>query len=300
MRVLIIGGDSVVGAAFALSLTQRGAVVYATTRRRDNIHGNRFYLDLAEGDVDAIALPAVDAAFFCAAVSGFAVCRSDPVLARRVNVENTGKLVRRLTERGVYSVLLSSTAVFDFQMPHVLAQSPVRPLTMLGQTKAEAEHIFLRPEGHGSVLRLTKVVTPDAPLFMKWIAALRRGAHIAAFSDLHIAPISLDDATHAMLAVARDRGAGVYQVSGANDISYFEVACHLAKMMNLPPDHVRSESAIESGIPATEVPRFTTLDSSRIVALTKRDAPDPYHVIETVFAPHIARLTEAGASIGSR
>jgi dTDP-4-dehydrorhamnose reductase len=296
MRVLVIGGDSPIGAAFVHALAQRGDIVHATTRRRDTVAGNRFYLDLAGDDVETITLPEVDIAFFCAAISGFAVCRADPTLARRINVQGTGKFLRRLTSNGVYSVLLSSTAVFDFQKPHVPADTPVHPLTTHGQIKAEAEREFLASGALGSVLRLTKVVTRHAPLYSKWIAALGRNDQVVAFSDLHIAPISLEDATRAMCAVASDRGRGIYQVSGAHDISYFDVARYLAKMMGVPSDRVRPELAAESGIPAAEVARFTTLESSRIEVLTGRAAPDPYHVIETVFEPQIARLGRFEAS----
>ncbi|HUD88231.1 MAG TPA: sugar nucleotide-binding protein [Xanthobacteraceae bacterium] len=299
MRVLVVGGDSLIGAAFARSLAGLGHIVYSTTRRRESVGGSHFYLDLTEDEPEAIALPAVDVVFFCAAVSGFAVCRTNPALARRVNVEGTGRLVRRLVGDGIYAVLLSSTAVFDFQEPYVLPDAPVRPLTVLGQTKAEAERIFLAMGAFGSVLRLTKVVTADAPLFTKWITALRRREQIVAYSDIHIAPISLDDATRAMFAVASDRGPGVYQISGARDVSYFEVALHFATMMRVPLDRVRSERAIDNGIPAAEVPRHTTLESSRIEALTGRAAPDPYQIIETIFEPQITNLGEIEASTGA-
>jgi dTDP-4-dehydrorhamnose reductase len=296
MRILIVGGDSLVGTAFAREAAQRGDTVYVTTRRAGTVDRNHFHLDLAGDEVEATALPAVDVVFFCAAVSGFAVCRSDPALARRVNIDGTGKLVRRLKAQGIYSVLLSSTAVFDFQKPQVPAEAPVRPLTLLGQIKAEAERIFLSLGSFGSVLRLTKVITPDAPLLVKWIDAFRRRAQIVAYSDLHIAPISAEDSTRAMLAVASDRGPGVYQVSGANDVSYFDLACHLAEMMGVPAGLVRSALAVENGIPAAEVPRFTTLESSRIEALTGRAAPDPYKIIEAVFGPQIESLREIEAS----
>jgi dTDP-4-dehydrorhamnose reductase len=300
MRVLIIGGDSVVGAAFARALTRRGETVYATTRRRDTVGGKRLYLDLAGDEIETVALPSVDISFFCAGVSGFASCRNDPVKARRVNVDGTARLARRLTQQGVYSVLLSSTAVFDFQTPHVTAEAPVRPLTVLGQVKAQAEVVFLGLGPLGSILRLTKVVVPESPLFSQWIGALHRSEEIVAYSDIHIAPISLEDATEAMFAVATDRGRGVYQISAVNDISYFDFAHHLAKLMRVSSDLVRSQRAMENGIPSAEIPRFTTLESSRIEALTGRPAPDPYKVVETVFESQIARLGVIESPSGPR
>lgn len=292
MRTLVVGGDSLIGAAFIRAMGQRGGTCYATTRHRGADGGKRIYLDLASDEVETAVLPEVDIAFFCAAVSGFAVCRNDPALARRVNVEGTGRLVRRLADRGVYSVLLSSTAVFDFKKPHVPADAPVNPQTDHGKIKAEAERLFLELGELGSILRLTKVIDPAAPLFMGWLAALSRSGQIAAYSDLHIAPLAVEDATRAMDAVAADRGRGIYQLSGARDISYFDVARHLATMLRVPIDRVEPTCATEDGIPPAEVARHTTLDNSRIKALTGCPARDPYDVTESVFEPQIANFTK--------
>ena len=300
MRVLVVGGDSLIGAAFAQATTQRGDTVFATTRRKELADRSSLFLDLARDDIDQVALPPVDSAFFCAAVSGFTVCRTDPALARRVNVEGTARLVGRLTARGVYCVLLSSTAVFNFQKPRVAPDTPTCPLTMHGQIKAESEDVFRAQGALGAILRLTKVITPNAALFAKWVQALAAGGSITAYTDLHLAPISLDDATLAMSTVARDRGAGIYQISGAGDISYFDLARHLAAMMRLPADRVRPALAVADGIPMEEVARFTTLESSRIEALTRRAAPEPHAVVEKVFGPILANPTGFKRSSVSR
>jgi dTDP-4-dehydrorhamnose reductase len=287
MRFLIVGADSVTGAAFARLARQLGNTTYETTRRPDTADANRLYLDLASDDVGRVELPKVDVAFFCAAVSGFARCRADPVLARRVNVEGTSITAHQLVANGAYVVLLSSTAVFDFQTPQVAPDAPTRSRTLHGQIKAAAERVFLDPSFEGSVLRLTKVFTPDTGLIPSWINALRQGERITAFSDLHIAPISLDDATGAMLAVAKDRGRGVYQMSGAKDVSYFDVAIHLARAMGCPIELVQEKRAQDMGVPAEDIARYTTLDGSRLMRLTHRPAPEPYEVIDRVYAAQI-------------
>lgn len=288
MRSLIVGGDCLIGEAFVRAAAEKGDTVIATTRRRETVGNNRVYLDLADDAVAETALPTVDVAFFCAAVSGFALCRADPAYARRVNVQGTGKLVRRLVSEGTYCVLLSSTAVFDFQTPYVAAETPVRPLTMHGRIKAEAEQIFLELGPSASVLRLTKVITPRARLFADWIATLQEGGKISAFSDLHIAPLRLDHATTAMAAVARDRGSGIYQLSGARDLSYLEIASHIGKMIGVSPGQIRPERALGCGLLEAEVARYTTLESSRLQALTGQMPPDPYEVIESVFDLQLA------------
>jgi dTDP-4-dehydrorhamnose reductase len=293
MHILVIGGDSAIGGSFIAAPRAAHLKISATTRRPQTIDPDRIYLDLADDRaVASVRLPRCDVAFFCAAVDGFAMCRANPVLARLVSIDSTAILVERLAAQGTHVVLLSSTAVFDFQTPQVKADTPTCPRTLHGELKAEAEELFLRLGIQGSVLRLTKVLTPDAALVARWIAALRRNEPVFAFSDLHIAPLSLADATLAMLAVTEDRGGGIYQMSGARDVNYLDVASHLAKMIGSPHDLVRPTRAIDCGIPPAEIPRFTTLDCSRLKKLTGQRPPDPFTVIEMVYA---SQVSPAGA-----
>lgn len=285
MHILVIGGDSAIGGPFIAAPRPAQLTITATTRRPQSVGRDRMFLDLADDRaVASMELPRCDVAFFCAAVNGFAVCRASPELARHVNIDSTATLVERLAAQGSHVVLLSSTAVFDFQRPHVKAETPTCPRTLHGELKAEAEKLFLKRGANGSVLRLTKVLTPDSKLVAGWITALRRRESIEAFSDLHIAPISLADARQAMLAVAQDRGGGIYQMSGARDITYLDLASHLAKMIGCPQHFVRPTRAVDANIPPAEIPRFTTLDCSRLEKLTGQQPSDPFKVIEAVYA----------------
>jgi len=292
MHILVIGGDSAIGGPFIAAPRPAQLTISATTRRPQTTGRNRIYLDLADDRaIASVELPRCDVAFFCAAVNGFAVCRANPALAHHVNIDSTAVLVERLVAQGTHVVLLSSTAVFDFQTPQVKAETPTCPRTLHGQLKAEVEQLFVALGSNGSVLRLTKVLTPDSALVTGWIAALQRGDAIEAFSDLHIAPMGLADTRQAMLAVAEDREGGIYQMSGARDITYLDVASHLAKTLGCPQHLVRPKRAIDAGIPPAEIPRFTTLDCSRLEKLTGQRPPDPFKVIETVYFP---QTTPAG------
>ena len=282
MKVIVIGGDGLVGSALAKALPEYSHVAYPTTRRK--IPGDRrLRIDLSGPDVEQAPLPKADVAVFCAAINGFANCRVDPALSRQVNVVGTTALARRLVAQGTYVLLLSSTAVFDFRTPFVKADAPVSPLNLHGQLKSETEAHFLGLGQQAAVLRLTKVLANDATLFTTWIDALRRGKPTTAYSDIHIAPISINDAISAILAACSDQGTGIYQMSGARDISYFEALTHVAKRLGADPSLVRSARAVDAGIPPCDVAMFTSLDCSRLQAITGRAPPDPFAVLDAVF-----------------
>lgn len=297
MEVIIVGGDSTVGGAFAGTLRQRGEAVVTTSRRR-NDGGESWPLDLGDPDVAATPLPDGEIAFFCASVNGFGSCRSNPDYARRVNVDGTAIVARRLASRGTRVVLLSSTAVFDFHTPHQPPAMPTSPHTLYGRLKAEGENVFLSLGRLGSVLRLTKVLTPDMPLFTGWISVLARGGAVTAFSDLHFSPITLDDAVAALSGVREDSSGGIYQFSGAYDISYVDAVRYLAGRMGVHAASVNSELAGRHGIRAEEIPRFTSLDSARLQKLTGRVPPDPFAVLDAVYGPVIASAGKRLRGIG--
>jgi dTDP-4-dehydrorhamnose reductase len=298
MGVIIVGGDSTVGSAFARALRQWGEAVVTTSRRR-NEGTYSWPLDLSDPDVAATPLPeGNEIAFFCACVNGFGSCRSNPDYARRVNVDGTAIVARRLASRGTRVVLLSSTAVFDFRTPHQPAAMPTSPHTLYGQLKAEAEKVFLSLGRLGSVLRLTKVLTPEMPLFTEWISALAHGDAVTAFSDLYFSPITLDDAVAALSGVREDSSGGIYQFSGADDISYADAVRHIAGRMEVDAARVNGELAAGRGIRTEEIPRFTSLDSARLQKITGRTPPDPFAVLDAVYGPIIAAAEKRLRGIG--
>ena len=279
MRALVIGGDGTLGRALHAALLGRGDEAAATTRslQRAEAEG-RPLLDLAAPDV--AALPQADVAFLCAAVTGYAVCRRAPDLARRINVENTAALGRDLVARGTRLVYLSTSAVFDGRLPQRRAEDAPAPISEYGGSKAAAEAALGALGPAVAVVRLTKVLPPAFALFDGWCEALTRQAAVEAFEDMRFAPVSLSYAVEAVTAVAESGEAGLFQVSASRDITYLEAARHLAERLSAPAGLVRAGSAAARGIPQEERPPFTGLDTRRLDALTGSPAPDPFGVID--------------------
>jgi dTDP-4-dehydrorhamnose reductase len=122
------------------------------------------------------------------------------------------------------------------------------------------------------------------PLLQQWHDALSRGDSIEAAEDHRVAPVLLEHVTAALLAVA-DRGqGGIYQVSAAGDVSYAEIATWIADRLQIDRTRVAARAAVDIGIPASDVLPYTSLDASRLAALTGQPAPQPSLAIEKVLA----------------
>ena len=230
---IVIGVDGLIGGALARKLALEGATVH-TTAKPGSKKAADVALDLAAADIEQIALPRADVAVLCASINGFAACRRDPATARQVNAVAPEILTRQLRKNGTRVIYLSSSAVFDFQVPHIEASAPTCARTVYGAVKAEGEERVLAQGQGTSVIRFAKVLSADMPLFNSWKGSLGEGKTIGAFSDLHFSPISLDFAIEAVLAIAKAGEDGIYQVSGASDISYAAAARHIAKRLGVP------------------------------------------------------------------
>lgn len=279
MRALIIGMDGAIGAALTAALIADGWDVAGTSRRG---RADAVRLDLADLPGDLSALPAADVAFLCAAVTRQPDCRTDPDRAGRVNCDAPLRLAAAVAERGGRTVFLSSAAVFDGTRPARPADDPTCPLNDYGRMKAAAEAGVSATPG-GVVVRLTKVLHPDLSLFSGWIAALRAGRTVEAFTDLMISPIALADVAAGLALIGRSGEDGIFQLSGAADISYFTAARHIAARLGADPDLVRTASAAAAGIPSADRPAATSLDADRFTRLSGAPSPDPFDVIDRVF-----------------
>jgi dTDP-4-dehydrorhamnose reductase len=295
VRALILGIDSAIGQALAAALVRRGDTVLGTTRRSATVDGERrLLLDLEAPEAVRAALPACDIVVFCAAKARFADCRTAPDLARRVNVVVPLALATRLVGEGSRVMLLSTSAVFDGSSPRRRAEDRTGAASLYGRLKAEAETGFLALGAAASVMRLTKLVTPQVPLFAGWIAGLAGNQRIRAFADLRFCPVGMNEVTGALLAAIDDGGAGIYQVSASDDIAYAEAAHHLASRIGADPDLVDAARARDHGIPPEEILAHTSLDTARLSALTGFCPPPPLAVLDAVLTPPSAALRAVG------
>jgi dTDP-4-dehydrorhamnose reductase len=295
MRCLIVGADGSIGSALALALGRRGHDAVTTTRRARAAAHHSISLDLADPLPD---LPEVDVAVICAAMTRLEDCRRNPDLARRVNVTAPLELSRSLIRGGSRVILLSTAAVFDGNRAHVEESARPMPRSAYGRLKAEAEARLLDLGPLASVLRLTKVLMPNAGILSEWIAQLGEGRTVRALSDRRLAPLTVAHAVHAITALIEHGEGGIYHASGAADLSYAEAARFLARRIGVGSDRVEAVRAADEH--ESELMPFTSLETGRLSRLSGFAAPEPLDVLQDVYeremdAARQARESRAGA-----
>ena len=280
--LLLLGGDSEIGAAAFRELKEQGIAVQATTRRRELISPDRPYFDILDSLDDWEPPAEARAACIFLAVSRLHDCENNPVAAARVNVTQSLRLIDKLLAKGIYVLFLSSNQVFNGEQPNVPTDAPFSPVSIYGQLKADIE-IFIRERVAGGaqigVLRLSKVVGPHSSIIKDWVRSLSNGKPIRAFVDMQVAPVSVEIVVKAIGALLKETPTGVFQLSGPFDVRYAEVGHYLAQELNADPELVKTASASLLGMPNGSTPRNTTLDSSVLREKLGIAVPDIWKIL---------------------
>jgi dTDP-4-dehydrorhamnose reductase len=248
------------------------------------VNEQRIFLDLSE-DVTRCPLPSssIGTAVLCAAVTSQEKCRLEPEYSRRVNVEGTTALAKRLVDSGVFVIFPSTNLVFDGEKPFAKANAPLNPQTEYGRQKAEAESQLLKLGDLVSIVRFSKVLSPNMTLFQNWIRDLKTGKEIHPFFDMVMSPVSLSFAVDVLLKVEEKKVPGIMQVSASKDISYAEAALYIARKLSLDEKLIKPVSYRESGI--VYAPLHTTLDINLLSSELKMIPPDVYETVENSLNP---------------
>lgn len=279
---LIIGADGLIGRALADHLSRNGYLVLETTRRLKTVSESRIFLNLADNISNWSPPTHVSIAYFFAAVTSLDECRRNPKQSEIVNVHNTVKLVKALVASGIYVVFPSTNLVFDGSIPFRKALNRTCPQTVYGKQKAQVERKLLALGDSISVVRFTKIFGPKTSLIKRWIEDLRNNQVIHPLSDVVVAPTPLSFAVEVLHRSTDVRLGGIVQVSGAQDITYEEVARYLAQRIGARSDLVQPIRSELAGLDLEAIPSHTTLDTSRLRMELQLEPPDVWTTIDSV------------------
>jgi nucleoside-diphosphate-sugar epimerase len=167
MRVLITGGAGYIGSILVPSLLDRGhdVTVLDTFSRgtTELAHCCRFAnfnpvrADARDERILDELVPRADVIIPLAALVGAPLCKEDPIAAQTTNLDAVVALLKRVgkAQRVIYPTTNSGYGVGE---PGIMCTetTPLRPVSLYGVTKVEAENAVLA-QGNGVTLRLATV-----------------------------------------------------------------------------------------------------------------------------------------------
>ncbi len=279
-QALIIGGSSKIGKAFADKLRKSQIDFYLTTRNSITTD-NEIYFDLSCSNYGDILRVAKDAAILFAGVTSIEECQRRPRLTRSINVISTVSLVKELLRKNIFVIYLSSSAVFDGELPWPNEYSKLCPAIEYGYQKAEAERRLLdipNSESLLAIVRITKVLTnSEHSIENTFFSKLRNNQTIEPFEDLIISPVSADYVIENIYNIFKKRLTGIYHISGNDEISYADLCYKLADKYNFDQNLIKPIKIINSRFNNIFMPKHPGLGmeaTCRVLKITPEETND--------------------------
>ena len=85
-----------------------------------------------------------------------------------------------------------------------------------------------------------------------------------------------------MVSVAENRYFGTFHAGGNKDVSYYEISTEIADKLGVNPTLVKKSTAKNAGIPQSEIPRNTTLDTTFSYSLLRMASPGVWETINKI------------------
>ena len=256
---LIVGGNSVIGKALGNYWEKNNIDFHSSTRNLGLSSKTKPFIDLENLDLANLDC-SYDSVVLCAAMSKLDQCEKHPNRTREINVINTFKLAQRLSDSGAMILFLSTNQVFDGKIPFRKINDEKKPINEYGNQKSETEDLMARLEQY-SILRLTKVIYPELPLFRQWFDCLSNSIEIKAFTDMKFSPVDINVVVHMIDDLLIKRKNGVYHCLCDVDVSYYDYAVNFAQQYGFSKDLVLKDSYKNKNFPFA-TPKFTSLSPS--------------------------------------
>lgn len=224
MKIIVFGADSSIGKKISNYFDKDDFETCRTSRNQREIENSRVFCDLNHlSNLDFVKQG--DFAIICFGVSSIRVCQDNPEMAWNLNYTKTIQLMKRLNEKGVRVIYLSSSSVFEGQDRICGVEQARSPKSNYAKIKCAVEDKIFKSKftQNYSVLRLTKVLSPDSQIFLDWEKEFLRNGNIRAFNNRFVYPVNPLKVYSVIKQLIVAQKAGLFQIRGDKKISFFEI-----------------------------------------------------------------------------
>ncbi len=274
-KVLVLGGDSLLGSKITKALSAKYCVRWTTRRATEGL-----FLDALHPKNHDLNLEEFHTVVNVIGMTSFVDCDKYPLKAAKINVDFPVEFASQLNPNHQKFIQLSSSAVFSCETPLQTDESPKLPKSEYGKQKLNAEE-NLKSFDCVKILRLSKIVTPNDIIGQK-LRRLQRGESEVAFCDLFFCPLDFATFCSALcLAIERSTPQAL-QISSGQDLNYFEALQHLCTTMGIDGSLLVPQSCSELVSP-NNVLRYTSMLTSKVFEPVCSGRLDAFSTLERCY-----------------
>lgn len=246
-RVLVTGSNGLLGQKLLdLYLTTKDAQLVATAR------GNNRYTEM-EGygytyqqmDVTQKSEVMLNIIRYCpttvihtAAMTNVDACEQDKEGCDLLNVEAVKYLVEACNQFDVQLIHLSTDFIFDGENGPYNEEAEAKPLSYYGESKLKAEEYIKANCNNWTIVRTILVygIVNDMSRsnIVLWVKnSLEQGKNINVVDDQFRMPTLAEDLAKGCYLIEKNQAQGIYNISGKDYMSVYEIAQRVADFWNL-------------------------------------------------------------------
>ena len=266
MKILYTGANGLLGQKISAATPQYSNHAFLATARGKNRTKNLGTASYASMDItDRQGIENVlsefrpDVIIHGAAMTHVDECEQHKELAYNLNVVGTQNIVDAAKELGAHVVHISTDFIFDGQDGPYNEEGIPNPLSYYGETKLQAEHIVQTVDSW-SILRTVLVIGIAEDLsrsnIVLWAkGALEKAQPIRVVDDQFRTPTLAEDLAQGALLAATQRAQGIFNISGPDFMSIYELVESVAEYFGLSLAAVTRVDSSTLNQPAVRPPR---------------------------------------------
>ena len=244
-KILVTGSNGLLGQKLTDLLITQSDFELTATSKGDNKHPIKegyTYIDLDVCDKESVVSvfkkyrPTV--VIHTAAMTNVDACEMNQPLCRTLNVDVVDNLIECCKENHSQLIHLSTDFIFDGENgPYTEVDKP-NPLSFYGKTKLEAEELLKASSCHWVILRTIIVYGAAKELsranVVTWAKkTLEKGEQIQVVNDQWRMPTLAEDLAMCCLLIVRKEAQGIYNSSGREMMSIYELVKQVADFWGL-------------------------------------------------------------------
>jgi len=245
MKILITGSNGLLGQKLVQLITEQGKhELIATSRGKNRLPFKGGYtfesLDITnEQEVSAvIEKHQADVIINTAAMTNVDQCETEQEDCWKLNVQAVENLIKASEKHGSFLLQLSTDFIFDGADGPYDEEAKANPISYYGESKLAAEHLLLESKIHWAIARTVLVygIAHDMSRsnIILWVKkSLEESKEIQVVDDQWRSPTLAEDLAMGCLLIAEKKAKGVYNISGDDVLTPYDMAVKTAEFFGL-------------------------------------------------------------------
>jgi dTDP-4-dehydrorhamnose reductase len=260
MKILVTGSNGLLGQKLTALIGQDKTVKLIATARGQSVipvHGEYYSMDVTEpSDVESvISKTKPDVIIHTAAMTNVDHCETQREACWKANVTAVADLVHVCEKYNIHLIHVSTDFIFDGSHGPLDENEKPAPVNYYGESKLAAEVIVQKSKLKWAILRTVLVygITNDMSRsnIVLWVKnSLEQGKTIQVVNDQWRTPTLAEDLAMGCYLAAKKKATGIYNISGKDFLSPFDIAQKTAAYFKLDNSLIKATDSTQFKQPA--------------------------------------------------